>query len=73
MRTKVTLTIDRALLPPAKRYARAHGRSLSQLVETNLRSLAESEEESFSALWRGKFKPARRQGPRYRRLASRYL
>ena len=29
MKTKLTVTIDRDLLPQAKRYARAHGVSLS--------------------------------------------
>lgn len=55
MKTKVTLTIDKELLPQAKRYARSHGRSLSQLIENSLREIGYAEELPFSKRWRGRF------------------
>lgn len=39
MRIKLTLTIDDAVIPAAKRYADKHKTSLSGLVENYLRSL----------------------------------
>lgn len=41
MTTKLTLTIDRDLVPGAKEYARKTGRSLSDLVENYLKSLVD--------------------------------
>ena len=73
MRTKLTVTIDRALLPRAKRYARTRGVSLSSLIEISLRRLADSEEPPFSTRWRGRLQPADRDGHRYQALASKYL
>ena len=72
MKTKLTITVDRELLPKAKRYARARGLSLSSLVEEALRHLAEHEESSFTERWRGRFVPADRDEERYRALASKY-
>lgn len=73
MRTKLTVTIDRALLPRAKRYARSRGVSLSSLIELSLRRLVDAEKPSFSSRWRGRLKPADRGDPRYQALASKYL
>ncbi|MGQ0538491.1 MAG: DUF6364 family protein [Gemmatimonadaceae bacterium] len=74
MKTKLTVTIDRDLLPKAKRYARAHGVSLSQLVEAGLRELSgEQTETTFAERWRGKFVAARKSDDRYRALAKKYL
>ncbi len=73
MKTKLTITIDKEILPLAKRYARSQGVSLSQLVETTLRSLSREEQLSFSARWKGKFEPASRDDERYRTLARKYL
>lgn len=39
MITKLTLSIDKELVPMAKAYARKTGRSLSDLVESYLRSV----------------------------------
>jgi len=73
VKTKLTLSIDPALVPPAKRHARQRGLSLSQLVETALRAAAgEDDTGSFSARWRGGFRPAARADERYRALARRY-
>ncbi|HEX7184876.1 MAG TPA: DUF6364 family protein [Thermoanaerobaculia bacterium] len=73
MKTKLTVTIDEELIPKAKRYARQRGISLSQLIETSLRSTTEGEETTFSQRWRGKFEPANRDDERYKALAKRYL
>lgn len=73
MKAKLTVTIDEDLLPRAKRYARARGVSLSQLIETTLSSLSEGDGTAFSERWRGKFRPARRRDSRYRALARKYL
>ncbi len=40
MKTKLTVTVDREILPKAKRYARARGVSLSSLIEDALRAFA---------------------------------
>jgi len=73
MRAKLTLTIDRDLIPRAKRVARARGLSLSRLVEMALREMAPEDQESFSERWRGEFVPANCDEERYRRLSKKYL
>ena len=73
MKTKVTLTIDEDLLPAAKQFAQAQGFSLSELVERSLRSATAQSGKSFSARWRGKFRPSEREDERYRQLADKYL
>ena len=40
MKKRLTVNVDAELIPPAKRYARARGVSLSSLVEQSLRDLA---------------------------------
>lgn len=71
---KVTISIDDALIPRAKRFARRRGISLSELVETSLRSVTEEPTSaSFSQRWRGKFYPAGGDDERYKALAKRYL
>jgi hypothetical protein len=73
MKTKLTITIDRELLPKAKQSAARHGVSLSQMIENALRQLSKSGNDSFSTRWRGAFRPAARDDERYRRLAGKYL
>ena len=74
MKTKLTVTIDRDLLPKAKRYARERGLSLSEVIEANLRRLSDGgETKSFASRWRGKFVPAERADERYIALAKKYL
>ena len=41
MLTKLTLTLDDKVIREAKRYARAKGRSVSELVENYLKSITE--------------------------------
>lgn len=73
MRTKLTVTIDRDLIPRAKSRARAEGVSLSRLIERALAALTAEEGASFSQRWRGRFRPADRNDPLYKALAKKYL
>lgn len=73
MKTKLTVTIDEALVPVAKQYARTHGVSLSQLIENALRQLSTDQRSSFSSRWRGKLHSVQRDDARYRALAKKYL
>ena len=73
MKTKLNLTIDEDLVPLSKEYATSRGISVSQLVEELLREVIENDGPAFSEKWRGRFKPARKEGPRYRKLKERFL
>jgi post-segregation antitoxin (ccd killing protein) len=72
MKTKLTITVDRDLLPLAKRHARARGVSLSSLIEDALRGMAEGAGPPFSERWRGAFQPADRDDERYRALMEKH-
>ena len=73
MKRKLTITVDAELLPIAKRYARSRGVSLSSLIEQSLREVAGEETAPFSSRWRGRFRAAERDDPRYDALAEKYL
>ena len=73
MKTKLTITVDRDLLPKAKREARRRGLSLSRVIEGALRRLESQASKPFSVRWRGAFRPAERKDERYRRLAEKHL
>jgi post-segregation antitoxin (ccd killing protein) len=73
VKAKLTVTIDKELVPKAKQQARSQGVSLSDLIERALRGLTHEERHSFSARWRGRFKAARRKDERYKALAEKYL
>jgi hypothetical protein len=75
MKTKLTLSVDEALVRETKRYASRKGLSLSQVVESALRDLAGSvvSAGSFAGRWRGRFAPARKDSARYRHLRRQYL
>lgn len=73
MKTKLTLTIEKDLIPQAKRYAEARRGSLSGLVEKALQDITQTEEIPFSKQWRGKFKASRRSSTRFKHLSQRYL
>ena len=68
MKTKLTVTVDRDLLPRAKRAARAKGVSLSGVIEDALRQLADEQRPSFGERWRGRFVLAEKDDERYRAL-----
>ncbi len=73
MKQKLTITVDAELLPKAKRYARSRGVSLSSLIEQSLREVAGEHAPTFASRWRGQFRPADRDDPRYDALAKKYL
>ena len=74
MKKKLTITINSELIPAAKRYARQHGISLSALIEQYLMKTTDGEQESFASRWRGKFRPAEKDGdPRYDFLKMKYF
>lgn len=73
MKGKLTLTIDRDLIPAAKRHARSVGMSLSSLVEESLREMIDGEKETFAARWRGSLKIVERDEPRFQVLKRKYL
>ena len=50
-KTKLTVTIDSEVLPRAKEYARAHGVSLSSLIEQSLREALEAEAAPEATSW----------------------
>ena len=73
MKQKLTITIDAELLPLAKRYAHAQGVSLSSLIEQALREVTGESTPSFTSRWRGQFRAAERDDPRYDALFQKYL
>ena len=73
MKRKLTITIDDALIDEAERLARSRGLSLSSLIETSLRETLAAAAPTFAERWRGKFRPAERDGPRYKALARKCL
>ena len=73
MKAKLTLTIERDLIPKAKNYARGRGVSLSQLVEGSLARMTATGSEPFSRRWQGRFKEAARDDNLYRELARKHL
>jgi hypothetical protein len=73
MKTKLTLTIEKDLIPRAKRFAQARGDFLSCLVEKAIHNVIQTDRTSFSTRWSGKFKASRRRSGRYKLLSRRYL
>lgn len=73
MKTKLTITIDRDLVPRAKRYARRKGVSLSSLIERALEEMTQGGGSvSFVDQWRGSMALAERDDERYRQLREKY-
>ena len=73
MKQKLTITLDAELLPKAKRHARSRGQSLSSLIEQCLKETIGEPNLSFAARWRGEFRAAERDDPRYDALARKCL
>jgi hypothetical protein len=73
MKTKLTLSIDKNLIPKSKAYARKFGKSVSQLVEDLLKDKINQGETNFSSKWRGKFELDPRDESRFKKLSDRYL
>lgn len=73
MKTKLTVTIDRDLLPRAKRYARERGVSLSSLIEEALETMTGMEKTgSFVERWRGAMRLVEQEDERHRQLMDKY-
>ena len=72
LKTKLNLTIDKELVPRSKAFARAKGKSVSQLVEDLLRITINNNTRTFSDRWRGSLKIAAKTDPRYLTLKDRY-
>lgn len=72
MKKKLTITIERDLIPQAKRLARERRVSLSSMIEAALREMTEGGKPSFAQRWRGSFEMAEREDVRYRSLAEKY-
>ena len=77
MKTKLTLTVEKRAIAEAKKFARQHGTSLSQIVEDQFNKLGRSSfaEPSFAERWYGKFKvpPANPKDPRLTYLLRKYV
>ena len=73
MKQKLTITVDADLVPIAKRHARSRGVSLSAFIEQYLREVTGDQTQPFASRWRGQFRPAERNVPRYDALAAKYL
>jgi hypothetical protein len=75
MKTKLTVSIDRDLVPRAKRSARRQGVSLSSVIEEALARFTAEESPSFSDKWRGRFRVRddASRDPRARELTAKYL
>ena len=73
MKRKLTITVDPEIVVAAKRHARSRGMSLSAMIERALRDEMAGGEASFASRWRGRFKAAARNDPRYDALARKYL
>jgi len=50
MNTKLTLTIDRAVIERAKKYASDKGRSLSDVIENNLKVITDDSQKTQEEL-----------------------
>lgn len=79
MKSRLSLTVDPQITHRAKRVAKARKQSLSAMVEDLLRKAAESEagpilseNGSFSERWTGQLKLARKDEPRFKKLAEKY-
>ncbi|MYC89380.1 MAG: hypothetical protein F4X22_14265, partial [Gemmatimonadales bacterium] len=73
MKIRLTVTVDFDVARAARRYARGRGVSLSSLVEGSLKEMIQDEELSFAERWRGQFRAARRDDPRYGVMARKYV
>lgn len=50
MNTKLTLTIEQAIIEKAKRYANSKGRSLSDIIENYLKVITKEDEDEMQEL-----------------------
>ena len=55
MKTKLTISVERDLIAKAKKAARSHRTSLSQIVEEHFKDVTSGNDVPFSTRWRGRF------------------
>lgn len=73
MKKRLTISVDADVISIAQRCANSRGISLSSLIEQSIREIAKSDAPSFTSRWRGEFRAAERNSPRYDALANKYL
>lgn len=73
MKIRLTVTVDSDVARAAERYAHGRRVSLSSLIEASLKEMIQDEDLSFAERWRGQFRAASRDDPRYEALARKYL
>ena len=75
MKKRLTINLDADVILIAQRCANSRGISLSSIIEQSIREIAKAEENtpSFASRWRGEFRAAERNSPRYDALANKYL
>jgi hypothetical protein len=73
MKNKLTVTVEKDLIPKAKAYAKLHGISLSEIIEETFKKLSARKGVSFSDKWRGKFTVTRKNECRFKKLSEKYL
>ncbi|WP_419165496.1 DUF6364 family protein [Candidatus Palauibacter sp.] len=73
MKTKLTITMDSDVVRAAKRYAHGRRVSLSSLIEASLKEMVEDEDPCFTERWRGQFRAASHDDPRYKALVRKYV
>jgi hypothetical protein len=73
MKTRLHITVDHSVLQQARQLAHTRGMSLSALVESALRRVAEVDSAPyFTASWRGPMVMLAHDTPRLRTLAARH-
>lgn len=71
--TKLTITVERELVPRAKRYAKQQGVSRSSLIENALGEMTKTaESQSFVEQWRGSMRVSDQNDERTRALLEKY-
>ena len=73
MKTKLTVTVESDVVRAAKRYAHGRGVSLSSIIESSLKEMVDDKDPSFAERWRGQFRAASRDDPRYKALVRKYV
>lgn len=72
MKTKLTLSIEKAVVDEAKEYAAFKKSSLSRIVENALEQHTIQARPAFGDRWRGRFIPAGKRDARYSHLMERH-
>ena len=75
MKKRLAISVDADVILIAQHCANSRGISFSSLIEQSIREIAKAEDDapSFASRWRGEFRAAERNSPRYDALANKYL